>query len=187
MANPNSSAIVLAFAGAGAALFAAPATFAQEARGRIAAEVTENGRPAPGRFVVHGPGGEEVARGTSGTAVQVPAGTYDVALTLEGAIDRPEKWVRGLAVGRGATARATAAFETGTVQVQVTAGGRRAAATVLVHRVGEDAEIATLGAGVPGVLSTGTYDFQVRYRSQEQWLRGEAIAAGAVRDLTVSF
>ena len=169
------------------AVMAASAAHAQGARGRIVVEVTENGRAAPGRFVVHGSDGTEAGSATSGTPVQVRPGTYDVVVYLDGAIDRPERWVRGLAVGGGATARANAAFETGTVSLRVTAGGRRAAATVVVHRVGEDAEVATLGCGVPGVLSAGTYDFQVRYRTQEQWLRGEVVAPGSTRELLVSF
>ncbi len=158
-----------------------------QARARIVADITENGSAAPGRFVVHGPGGEEVGRGTCGSTVQVAPGTYDVVVYLEGAIDRPEKWTRGLQVSAGATARTTAAFQTGSVELRVTAGGRRAAATVIVHRAGEDAEAATLGAGVPGVLSAGTYDFQVRYRAQEQWLRSEELGTGARRELLVSF
>lgn len=162
--------------------------------GRVAVTVKQNGSVASGAFEVHrladashGTAGEIVASGRSGLAVRVPAGTYDVVVRLDGAIDRPERWLRDVVVGAGRTAEVEGSFQTAVLEVRVQARGRRAAATVYVRRAGETADVATLGAGVRAVVSAGTYDIVVRHRAQERVFPGIELPAGGARALTADF
>lgn len=162
--------------------------------GMIGVTVRQNGVTASGSFEVHrtgdassGAAGEVVATGRSGRPVHVAPGVYDVVVRLDGAIDRPEKWVRGVRVASGRTVSLEQSFATSVLEVRVTARGRRAAATIFVRRAGESTELATLGAGVRAVVSAGTYDIVVRHRSQEQSFPGTELAAGGARTLSVTF
>ena len=162
--------------------------------GRIAVSIKQNEAVASGSFEVHrlanpssGAAGETVASGRSGNPVQVAPGKYDVVVRLDGAIDRPERWLRGVQVLSGRTVSLEQAFQTSILEVRVTARGRRAAATIYVRRAGESSEVATLGAGVRAVISSGTYDIVVRHRREERTFPSTALIPGRARTLTATF
>jgi hypothetical protein len=166
----------------------APA-FAQEASsyGRVAVTIKQNGSASSGTFEVHARGGAIVASGHAGLPARVPAGTYDVVVRLDGAIDRPERWVRAVVVRPGGTVNVEQSFQTSILEVRVFSRGRRAAATIYVRRAGESANVATLGAGVRAVISAGTYDIVVRHRATERVFSGIELVAGRARTLTADF
>ena len=154
-----------------------------QARGRVACRITENGGAASGTISVRRDG-QEVSAGTCGAPVALPAGSYEVVLGLDGAIDRPEKTV-AVTVAPGATATASADFQTAILEVRIEAGGRRAAGMATIFRNGE--RVGTLGSGVSGHLSAGTYDIVAKYRSSEQRFDAVTLAPAERRALSASF
>lgn len=155
-----------------------------QARGHVGCRITENGATASGTITVRR-GGEEVASGTCGTAVTVPAGDYDVVLGLDGAIDRPEQ-TQHVTVRAGGTSEVTADFRTAILEVTVqSADGHRAAALATISRNGQ--RVGTLGSGVEGHLSAGTYDVVVRHLSAQQHFDGVTLSPGERRQLNVTF
>ena len=162
--------------------------------GQVAVTVQQNGAPGSGSFEVHqrsdassGGAGGVVATGRSGLPVRVAAGTYDVVVRLDGAIDRPEKWSRGVVVRPGQTVEVRQSFATAILEVRVLKNGRRAAATVKLRRAGESVDVATLGAGVRAVVSAGRWDVVVRYRSEERTFSAVELSGGQARTLTADF
>jgi hypothetical protein len=93
--------------------------------GRIVVVVLQNGNPASGTFTVYrvdpssGRAAEEVAMGQTGNAASVPPGTYDVVVRLDGAVERPERWMRGVRVSGGQTVHVRRSFETAGLGVRV--------------------------------------------------------------------
>lgn len=160
-----------------------PAARSAQARGRIACRILENAGAASGTMTIR-KDGREVSSGTCGAPVAVPAGSYEVVLGLDGAIDRPEKTVQ-LTVAPGATAAASADFQTAILEVRIEAGGRRAAGLATIFRNGE--RVGTLGSGVSGHLSAGTYDIVAKYRASEQRFDAVTLAPGERRALSASF
>jgi hypothetical protein len=154
-----------------------------QARGRLDCRVTENGVAASGTVTLR-QGGREVASGTCGTPLIAPPGRYDVSIELDGALDRPAQTLEVTIVAAG-VATATADFRTGILEVAVESGGRRAAGMATIFRNGE--RIGTLGSGVSGHLSVGTYDVVVRYRTAERRFDGVTIAQGERRLLSATF
>lgn len=180
----NPLALVLGFVSlAFAAGVSSPVHVGAQQRSRILCSATENGRAASGTVTVK-QGDVEVATGTTGTAIAVPNGTYDVVITLDGAMDRPTNTSQ-VVVARGQQAAVAAAFETAVLEIEVEAGGRHAAGMATLTRNG--VRIGTLGAGVPCHLSAGTYDVVVRYRGTDRRFDGVALSAGEHRSLTASF
>lgn len=154
-----------------------------QARGRIACRITENAGAASGTLTIRRDG-NAVSTGTCGAPVAVPAGSYEVVLGLDGAIDRPEKTME-VTVAPGATGTAAADFQTAILEVRIDAGGRRAAGMATIFRNGE--RVGTLGSGVSGHLSSGTYDIVAKYRNSEQRFDAVTLAPGERRSLAASF
>ena len=95
-------------------------------------------------------------------AVSLPAGTYDVVVTLETALDRPSRTVRAH-VPEDGRFHATASFATSILEVRFTTGGRAAAGLAVIRRDGR--EIGTLGSGISARVSAGRYEVMARYRT----------------------
>ncbi|MBK8169708.1 MAG: hypothetical protein IPK60_05130 [Sandaracinaceae bacterium] len=167
--------LLAAFVNAGAA--------SAQQRARILCSATDNGQSASGSVSVK-QGDREIANGITGTAIAVPNGTYDVIVTLDGALDHPTVTSQ-VVVARAQQYTTTATFQTAVLQIQVEAAGRHAAGMATITRNGE--RVGTLGAGVPCHLSAGTYDIVVRYRSTERRFDGIALSPGEHRSLTASF
>ncbi len=156
---------------------------ATQARGRIACRITENGGAASGTVAIR-KDGQEIATGTCGEPVGVPSGSYEVVLGLDGALDRPVKTVE-VTVAPGGTATAAADFQTAILEVRIEAEGRRAAGMATIFRNGE--RVGTLGSGVSGHLSAGTYDIVARYRGAEQRFDAVTLAPAERRSLAATF
>lgn len=156
---------------------------AQAQGGRIACRILENGGVASGTIVVTR-GQQQVATGSCGSPVAVPAGQYTVVLRLDGALDRPEQ-TRNVTVAAGATASVEADFPTAILEVVIEADGRRAAGLAEIQRGG--ARVGTLGSGVAAHVSAGTYDVIVRYRTQERRFDAVQLARGQRRALRATF
>lgn len=133
-------------------------------RGRVACGITENGAYAPGTIELR-QGGPIVASGDCSQALDLPVGIYDATLTLTTALDRPQRTVRVTVTADGlATARAE--FETSILEVRFTADGRPAHGLAIVKKDGQ--VVGTLGSGVSGRVSSGTYEVVARYRTTDR-------------------
>ena len=146
---------------------AAPSPAAQPAQprsGSLTCGASENGASARGTFVALR-GTERVASGTCGSPVTLPAGTYDVVVTLETALDRPSRTVRAH-VPEGGRFHATASFATAILEVRFTSSGRNVAGIAVIRREGR--EIGTLGSSIPARVSAGSYEVTARYRTSTQ-------------------
>jgi hypothetical protein len=149
----------------------------------VQCEILENGEAASGTMLVLD-GTKEVAEGTCGKPLSLPAGTYTAVLRLDGAIDGPEQRMP-LVVGKDAPKPLKADFATGTVEVKVTSESKAAAGMAIIRKDGK--QIGTLGSGVPAHLSAGTYDIEVRHRAASKTLSAVVIAKGDKKSLEVSF
>jgi hypothetical protein len=134
---------------------------AQPRPGSLACSADENGAYARSTFVVLR-GTARIASGTCGSPVSLPAGSYDVVLTLETALDRPSRTVRAH-VPEDGRFHATASFATAILEVRFTSAGRDAAGIAVIRRDGR--EIGTLGSGIPARVSAGRYEVTARYRT----------------------
>ncbi|MGB5284602.1 MAG: hypothetical protein WBN29_08815 [Polyangiales bacterium] len=143
-------------------LFAAEAAKAQS--GAILCSVTENAAPARGTASVEG-GGKEIAAGSCGAALPVPAGKYKVTVRLDGTLDNPSKVV-DVEVSGGKTAPVSVDFKTGALEVRLENKGQSGTGIVAVNRGSE--RIGTLGSGVAARLSAGKYEIVVRLGGQER-------------------
>lgn len=152
-------------------------------KGQIDCTILENGATASGVMVVRR-GGQEMATGTCGKAVSVDSGSYEVVMRLDGALDRPEK-VQKVNLKPGSKLTLNASFETGLLELHATQGGRKAAAMAVISQSGR--RVGSLGMGVTGRLSTGSYDVALRYRGEEKQFNGVTVSVGARRVLDAAF
>jgi len=151
--------------------------------GHVLCEVTENGSTASGTMVLRR-GAEQVASGSCGVALDVPPGTYEAILRLDGALGEGEQ-ARQVSVERGATARVGVDFATAILEVRFTAEGRRAAGMAAIMSGGR--QIGALASGVSAHVSVGTYDIVARYRNQERRFDGITLVRGERRSLSAEF
>lgn len=151
-------------------------------RGRIACGITDNGGYAPGTIELR-QGGAVLASGDCTVPLELPVGTYDATLTLTSALDRPQQTVR-VTVTRDGLATARAAFETSILEVRFTANGQHAPGIAYVKRDGR--VVGTLGSGVSGRVSSGSYEVLARYRTTDQVLQVD-LAPGQRRALRAAF
>jgi len=149
----------------------------------VQCEILENGEPASGTMLVLD-GTREVAEGTCGKPLSLPAGEYTAVLRLDGAIDGPEQRMP-LAVGKTAPKPVKADFATATLEVKVLSESKAAAGMAIIRKDGK--QIGTLGSGVPAHWSVGTYEIVVRHRSESKTLSAVVLAKGEKKTLDVSF
>jgi len=147
---------------AASVFFAAGGVQAQS--GEIRCSVTENSAPARGTVSVT-QDGKDVAAGSCGTTLPVPAGKCKVTVRLDGALDNPSQVVN-VEVSRGQTAPVTVDFKTGVLEVRIESKAQSGTGLVTVNRGTE--RIGTLGSGVAARLSAGPYQVVVRLGGQER-------------------
>lgn len=158
---------------------------AVEAQGaaRLMCEITENGEPASGTVSVQRDG-KEIAAGTCGREISLPAGTYTAIVKLDGALDGPAQ-TKSLVVEPGSRSMLKVDFATGTLEIRIASQGKRAAGMAIIKQNG--VQIGTLGSGVAAHLSAGTYQITARYRTQEKDLGTVAVSAGQRVALDAAF
>lgn len=166
-----------------AALALALPALAEEGAGKVTCEILENGELASGEVSIQRDGAE-VASGTCGKELSVPAGTYDAILRLDGALDSPEQ-SQPLTVKKNGKAALKADFTTGLLEVRIQSQGKRAAGMAVIKREGK--QIGTLGSGVAAHLSAGTYEVVARYRTQEKAWADVKVEKGARVTLDAAF
>lgn len=149
----------------------------------VSCEILENGQAASGTMLVLS-GTKEVAEGTCGKPLTLPAGSYTAVLRLDGAIDGPEQRV-AFVVDKTAPKPIKADFATGILEVKITSESKAAAGMAIIRKDGK--QIGTLGSGVPAHLSAGTYEIVVRHRAESKTLAAVEIAKGGKKTLEVSF
>ena len=139
---------------------------------------------------------EEVERGFAGVPLSLEAGRYDVKATYAGSNDRPEKWLRDVAIEERHELDREVGFSAGTILVVAEMEGGRALevydAYVYYYKAGDHEEaVAYTPAGESAILSSGRYDVRASfYRSHDRpslWVRGVELEAGGTVRETVSF
>lgn len=149
----------------------------------VQCEITENGGPASGTISVLRDG-VSVAEGSCGKPLALDPGSYEAVLRLDGAMDGPEQRMP-LEAAAGKTTKLSADFATGILEVKITSEGRAAAGMAILRKDGK--QIGTLGSGVPGHLSVGTYDIVVRHRTAEKSFPAVAIVRGERKTIDAAF
>jgi hypothetical protein len=132
--------------------------------GEILCSITDNGAPARGTIAVE-QNGKEVAAGSCGAALAVPAGKCKVTVRLDGTLDNPSKTVN-LEVSAGKTAPVAVDFQTGVLEVRIETKGQSGTGIVTLNR--DSKRVGTLGSGVAARLSVGSYELVVRLGGQER-------------------
>jgi hypothetical protein len=151
--------------------------------GKVTCQVLENGKPASGMLTVS-QGASQVASGSCGSPIDVPAGTYTATLGLDGALDGPEQQ-KPLTVTAGQSAKLDADFATGLLEMRIRSQGKDAAGMAVIRK--DDRQIGTLGSGVAAHLSAGGYKVVARYRTQERRFEDVQIQKAQRTLLDVSF
>jgi len=146
-----------------AALFWGAGT-AEAQTGKILCSLTQNGAPARGTIVVERDG-REIAGGSCGSALSVPAGKCKVTVRLDGTLDNPSKSV-GIQVRAEKTTPVSVDFQTGVLEVRIETKEQLGTGIVTVNRNGK--RIGTLGSGVAATLSAGSYEIVVRLGGKER-------------------
>lgn len=154
-----------------------------QGRGTLNCKIQENGESASGTISLL-EGETEVARGTCGRPLSVPAGNYTAVLALDGALDGPEQR-KPVTVAAGKGGEVSADFATGILEVKIQRKGRRAAGMAIIRRDGK--QIGTLGSGVAAHLSEGTYEVVARYRKQEKRFEAVRVTRGERVSLDAAF
>lgn len=151
--------------------------------GKVTCKVLENGEAASGTVSLR-KGDAEVAQGGCSQPLTAPAGSYTAVISLDGALDAPEK-SQPVTVQLGATVEIKADFSTGILQVFIDSDGKQAAGMAVIRRDGR--QVGTLGSGVAAHLSAGTYEVVARYRTEKKGFENVKIERGKRLVLNASF
>ncbi|MCB9667779.1 MAG: hypothetical protein H6715_06660 [Myxococcales bacterium] len=152
-------------------------------QGQLDCAVEDNGAPGSGTMVLMR-AGNDVIQTSCGKPMSVNPGKYKVSLRLDGALDRPEKTMQAV-VGAGTTRVLRAKFETGVLECHATVQGRRAAALAIISQDGQ--RVGSLGMGVTGKLSSGTYEVTIRHRNEEKVFNAVKVTQSERRVLDAAF
>jgi hypothetical protein len=151
-----------------------------ESLARIDCEARDNGAPASASFVVLGSAGE-IAKARCGQPTSLPAGSYEVAVHLDGAADAPVSRQR-VEAGAGQLTKVLAEFETGELLVEITREGRRSVGQIKLLQHGR--QLAILSSGVATRVSAGTYTLEVSSRGRTRALEAVTVSRGERRVLS---
>jgi hypothetical protein len=147
---------------------------------KVDCEVQENGKPALASLRVMA-GETQIAKGSCGRPVEVPAGSYDLWVVLDGAVDSPVS-KQHVELKEGGSTKAKASFETGEILVELTRDGRRTVGTIKLLRGAE--VLATLTPGVANHVSAGTYSVEIESKGTRRTLDAVTVARGERRRLS---
>jgi len=175
------SHVFFAISGLMGLIYARPAGAAPSAR--VDCDVQENGQQALASFRVMA-GESEIAKGSCGRAQEVPPGTYEMRVTLDGAVDAPTVKQR-IEARVGDLTKARASFETGEILVELTRDGRRTIGTIKLLKGGS--VLATLTGGVTSRVSVGTYSVELESRGARRTLDAVTVSRGERRSLSADF
>lgn len=154
---------------------------AQGQSGTLSCRVTNNGAPATASIRIQKADGSS-QEGSCGRPVTLAAGTHQVTVRLDGALDRPEQ-TQSVTISAGQTSEISASFRTGEVIVRVQAAGRPVPAMLELLRDGT--RVATFAAGVKSQLSVGRFTVRVRFGGKSAETTVDVVA-GESREVNVS-
>lgn len=174
--------------GAALALVAAGGALAQPApRGTVRVEVTANGTDADAQIELLPPaGGTAAATGAPRTPLAVPPGTWNVRVTLTGALDRPARTREAVAVAAGAETSVRVDFEVAEVAFACRKGTAEASGEVRIRRPGASAWLPPVACGRTFLVSGGTYEAQATVGGTSVQVEALQIVAGAVQRLPIT-
>ena len=139
---------------------------------------------------------EVVDTGSSGVPLGLASGSYDIKATYRKSNDKPDRWLRDIAIGDGQVVNRIVEYSSGSMVVNAAQLGGNALdpydAYIYYYRAGvHEQAVGYTPAGVTAILEQGQYDVRARYfRSNDQpdtWLRGLQVKAGEVLNHTVYF
>jgi Ca-activated chloride channel homolog len=131
-----------------------------------------------------------------GSAVELPAGTYDIQVEVGATGQRSVQWIEGVKVSVASPGQATADFRPGEILLSATTGGQTVGneAKFTVYPPGDPKKdpVGWSYSGVPLQVPAGTYDALVEYQPQgaplqKQWVLGLAVNAGQQLGREVEF
>jgi hypothetical protein len=134
---------------------------AQAAVGKLKVELTANGEAAGGRVEVRPAGGGAAVTAEAGRALELPAGTYQVKVTLTEALDDPVRTQDEVRVTAGAQAVVTVDFEVSRITLVCRQGDTDVQGEVKIRRPGAATWLGPVRCGEPFVVSGGSYEAQV--------------------------
>lgn len=142
--------------------FGEPAEAPRGGGGQLRVKIMASGEAGTGSVRVISSDKQVAAEGPSSRTFEVPTGTYDLEVTFDGALDRPEKRVSGVRVGPGETTVAEVTFTIGQVTLQPRMGKRSVGKQIRWrYSGGGDWFEQASEAGQEVVLSAGRYDAEV--------------------------
>jgi hypothetical protein len=131
-------------------------------------KVFMSGKAASGKVRVLSSSDGVVAEGHSGRTFDVPSGVYDLEVTLEDAVDRPEKRVQGVRIPAGKTTTHEVTFVVGYITLRPRRGKRPVGKQIRWrYQGGGDWFDTTTMAHEEIILSAGRYDAEVTYGRQK--------------------
>jgi hypothetical protein len=144
----------------------APPVSAPAGPAKITVDARVHGQSAAADVRLIGPGGEEVAHGSTGEALQATSGDYEMQVTIRDAgalADKPTQR-RSLTLSRGDDLHEKVDFPWAMIQLNVVVNGSPDSSAV-VHLMRGDAEVAAFKSGAPpAAISPGRYRAQVKTR-----------------------
>lgn len=140
---------------------------------------------------------EPVAYTPAGEAAVLESGLYDARVHFFRSHDRPDAWIRGIAVEAGKQVSYTAAFQSGKLLVRAYDASRQEFfgddVFLYVHDVHapniRSRPILVARSGQELILTAGKYDLHLvdtRSPGRGQWLRGVAVEPGKRNELSVT-
>src|SRR5262245_46059337 len=133
---------------------------------RVTVDARVHGQSVAADVRLIGPEGEDVAHGSSGEALQVSSGEYEMQVTIRDAAalaDKPTKR-RKLTLAPGDDLQHQVDFPWAMIQLNVVVNGTADSAAV-VHRMPQGSEVATFKSGAPPApITPGRYSAQVKTR-----------------------
>lgn len=133
---------------------------------RLTVDARVRGQSAAADVRLIGPGGEDVAHGSSGEALQASSGEYEMQVTIRDAsalADKPTKR-RRLTLSPGDDLHEQIDFPWAMIQLNVVVNGSPDSGAV-VHLMRGDTEVAVFKSGAPPApITPGRYSAQVKTR-----------------------
>jgi hypothetical protein len=141
--------------------------------------------PGNGRIRVLTSTGEEVAHGGSGQSINVPPGTYVLAVQNLDLIDKPERRARDVELAGGPPTRHTSEWPVAIVKLVTRVHGHPARTKVVLMHQGGGEPIADFPSGTTVKISPGRYEADVHRGRNVTKVTGLQFIEGAEQEIPV--
>jgi hypothetical protein len=154
---------------------------------QITVEAKVHGKTVPAKVRLRGGDGSEAASGTSGQALRVQSGDYEMQVAISDAaalLDRPTQ-TRPLTLHAGDDLHESVEFPWAMIQLNVLVNGNPdSGASVKLMRGGSDVAVLKSGAA-PAAISPGRYEAEVTTHGTKIKVEGLLFPEGATQSVPV--